>query len=161
MLKKLLVALCIVISITLIMTSKKDTQLVYKEIDNSKDFQLIYLLFENNNLNTNNFMNYFKNIEVIKIYPYINPVYANKIKANYSYSFTKENYIYDLQKFTSIYLEKLRSLGLMKDSNKYQIKGVIINKVLVYCNLDIIKDKFQDFNNIKYGFNLSGIYQKI
>lgn len=161
MLKKLLVALCIVISITLIMTSKKDTQLVYKEIDNSKDFQLIYLLFENNNLNTNNFMNYFKNIEVIKIYPYINPVYANKIKANYSYSFTKENYIYDLQKFTSIYLEKLRSLGLMKDSNKYQIKGVIINKVLVYSNLDIIKDKFQDFNNIKYGFNLSGIYQKI
>lgn len=161
MLKKLLVALCIVISIILIMTSKKDTQLVYKEIDNSKDFQLIYLLFENNNLNTNNFMNYFKNIEVIKIYPYINPVYANKIKANYSYSFTKENYIYDLQKFTSIYLEKLRSLGLMKDSNKYQIKGVIINKVLVYSNLDIIKDKFQDFNNIKYGFNLSGIYQKI
>lgn len=145
----------------LILTSKEKTELVYKEIDYENGYEQIYLLFEDNSLNTNNFDIYFKDLEVIKVYPYINPIYAGRLKSNYNYTFTKQNHRYDLERFKTSYIEKLRSIGLNEEANQYQVKGVIINKVLVYSNLKSVSNVLKNYNNIKYSSNLNGIYRKL
>jgi len=158
MFKKIILCLTLITLLIILSISKEKTELVYNEITNDSEYRQIYLLFENNILNTNNFEEYLKDIEIIKVYPYINPIYAGKIKANYSYSFTHDNHTYDLERFKNNYIETLRNIGLMNEANEYQVRGVIIKKVSVYSDLDGIKDLIKN-ENIKYSFKLNGIYQ--
>lgn len=158
MLKKLSLLSIILLSLLLLNFKKEKTELVYSEKNSDTDYRQIYLLFENNNLNTNNFNDYFKDIKVLKVYPYINPIYAGKIKANYNYSFTRENYELDLEKFKNNYINKLREIGLQNEANNCQMSGVIINKVLIYEPLSKIKNNISEFN-VKYSFNLNGEYK--
>ena len=76
MFKKIILCLTLITLLTILSISKEKTELVYNEITNDSEYRQIYLLFENNILNTNNFEEYLKDIEVLKVYPYINPVYA-------------------------------------------------------------------------------------
>ena len=157
MFKKFILFLSLVILLIIVNTSKEKTEIVYNEIDDNL-YRPIYLLFENKTLNTNNFLDYFDEFEVLKIYPYINPVYAGKIKANYNYSFSYNDYKYDLEKFKNNYIETLRNIGLISEANEYQVRGVIINKVLVNSTLEELEELLQN-NNIKYSFKLNGIYK--
>jgi len=149
MFKKITLCLTLITLLTLLSISKERTELAYNEITNDSEYTQIYLTFENNILNTNNFEDYFKDIEVLKVYPYINPVYAGRIKANYSYSFTHNNHNYDLERFKNNYINTLRNIGLISEANEYQVRGVIIKKVLIYSNLDNIKEIINN-ENIKY-----------
>lgn len=157
MFKKFILFLSLVILLIILNTSKEKTEIVYNEIDDNL-YRPIYLLFENKTLNTNNFLDYFDEFEVLKIYPYINPVYAGKIKANYNYSFSYNDYKYDLEKFKNNYIETLRNIGLISEANEYQVRGLIINKVLVNSTLEDLEELLQN-NNIKYSFKLNGIYK--
>lgn len=157
MFKKFILFLSLVILLIILNNSKEKTEIVYNEIDDNL-YRPIYLLFENKTLNTNNFLDYFDEFEVLKIYPYINPVYAGKIKANYNYSFSYNDYKYDLEKFKNNYIETLRNIGLISEANEYQVRGVIINKVLVNSTLEDLEELLQN-NNIKYSFKLNGIYK--
>ena len=149
MFKKITLFFSLTIILAILSISKEKTELVYNEIINDSEYRQIYLVFENNILNTNNFEDYLKDIEVLKVYPYINPVYAGRIKANYNYLFTHNNHQYDLEKFKNNYIEKLRSVGLISEANEYQVKGVIIKKVLIYSSLDEIKKTINN-DNVKY-----------
>jgi len=149
MLKKIALFFSLTIILVILSISKERTELAYNEITNDSEYTQIYLTFENNILNTNNFEDYFKDIEVLKVYPYINPVYAGRIKANYSYSFTHNNHNYDLERFKNNYINTLRNIGLISEANEYQVRGVIIKKVLIYSNLDNIKEIINN-ENIKY-----------
>ena len=157
MFKKFILFLSLVILLIIVNNSKEKTEIVYNEIDDNL-YRPIYLLFENKTLNTNNFLDYFDEFEVLKIYPYINPVYAGKIKANYNYSFSYNDYKYDLEKFKNNYIETLRNIGLISEANEYQVRGVIINKVLVNSTLEDLEELLQN-NNIKNSFKLNGIYK--
>ena len=157
MLKRFALFLSLLILLIISNMKKEKTELVYNETDD-KLYRPIYLLFENKTLNTNNFLDYFNQIEVLKIYPYINPVYAGKIKANYNYSFSYNDYRYDLEKFKNSYIETLRNIGLISEANLYQVRGIIINKVLVNSTLENLEELLQN-NNIKYSFKLNGIYK--
>ena len=160
MFKKFILFLSLVILLIIVNNSKEKTEIVYNEIDDNL-YRPIYLLFENKTLNTNNFLDYFDEFEVLKIYPYINPVYASKIKANYNYSFSYNDYKYDLEKFKNNYIETLRNIGLISEANEYQVRGVIINKVLVNSTLEDLEDleELLQNNNIKYSFKLNGTYK--
>ena len=149
MLKKIALFFSLTIILVILSISKERTELAYNEITNDSEYTQIYLTFENNILNTNNFEDYFKDIEVLKVYPYINPVYAGRIKANYSYSFTHNNHNYDLERFKNNYINTLRNIGLIGEANEYQVKGVIIKKVLIYSDLESIK-KIVNNENVKY-----------
>lgn len=157
MFKKFILFLSLVILLIILNTSKEKTEIVYNEIDDNL-YRPIYLLFENKILNTNNFLDYFDEFEVLKIYPYINPVYAGKIKANHNYSFSHNDYKYDLEKFKNNYIEILRNIGLISEANEYHVRGVIINKVLVNSTLEDLEELLQN-DNIKYSFKLNGIYK--
>ncbi len=161
MFKKTIIFLTIILLVILSSNSHEKTKLVYNEISNDNEYNQIYLLFEDKNLTTNNFNDFFKNIKVLKVYPYINPIYAGKIKANYNYEFNWENHNYDLEKIKNDFISKLKNIGLTNEANEYQINGVVINKVLIYSNLGKIKNIFKNYNNIKYSFNLNGIYYNI
>ena len=157
MFKKFILFLSLVILLIIVNTSKEKTEIVYNEIDDNL-YRPIYLLFENKTLNTNNFLDYFDEFEVLKIYPYVNPIYAGKIKANYNYSFSHNDYKYDLEKFKNNYIETLRNIGLISEANEYQVRWVIINKVLVNSTLEDLEELLQN-DNIKYSFKLNGIYK--
>ena len=158
MFKKITLCLSLITLLTLLSISREKTELVYNEITNDSEYRQIYLFFENNILNTNNFEEYLKDVEIMKVYPYINPIYSGKIKANYSYSFTHNNHTYDLERFKNNYIETLRNIGLMNEANEYQVRGVIIKKVLIYSALDGINNLIKN-ENIKYSFKLNGTYQ--
>jgi len=149
MLKKITLFFSLIIILVIISMSKEKTELVYNETTRDSKYHQIYLIFENNILNTNNFEDYFKDIKVLKVFPYINPVYAGKIKANYNYSFNHNNHNYDLERFKNNYINTLRNIGLIGEANEYQVKGVIIKKVLIYSDLESIK-KIVNNENVKY-----------
>ena len=153
MFKKIILFFSLTIILVILSISKERTELVYNEISNDSEYRQIYLTFENNILNTNNFEDYFKDIEVLKVYPYINPVYAGRIKSNYSYSFTHNNHNYDLERFENNYINTLRNIGLMSEANEYQVRGVIIKKVLIYSNLENIKEIINN-ENVKYSIRI-------
>lgn len=163
MFKKIVVCFSLVIIVILLNSTKEKTELVYKEVisNTNNEYKQIYLVFENNSLNTNNFEEYLKYFKVLKIYPYINPIYANRIKANYSYTFNYQNHTYDLNEFKQKHIKNLRNLGLVSEANHYDVNGVIINKVLVYATMENVNMFFKEFSNIKYSLNLNGVYKKI
>lgn len=163
MLKKIVVCFCLVFIVIFLNSTKEKTELVYKETTpvNNTEYKQVYLLFENNSLTTNNFEDYLKYFSILKIYPYINPIYVNRIKANYSYTFNYKNHTYDLSEFKQKYIKDLRNIGLIGEANHYDINGVIINKVLVYTTMENMNLFLKEFSDIKYSFNLNGVYKKI
>lgn len=160
MFKKICLFIVLLILGMIVNNSKTKTEMVYSEIE-EHNYRQIYLLFENNNLNTNNFTELFKNVEVLKIYPYINPVYASRIKANYNYSFNGSNYSHELEKFKTAYLKVLKNIGLVNEANYYQSSGVIIKKVLVYEDINNLRNLLGKFNGIKYSVSYNGIYYNL
>lgn len=160
MFKKVSLFIVLLILGMIVNNSKIKTEMVYSEIE-EHNYRQIYLLFENNNLNTNNFIELFNNIVVLKIYPYINPVYASRIKANYNYSFNHGNYSYELEKFKTEYLKVLKNIGLVSEANYYQSSGVIIKRVLVYEDINNLRNLLGKFNGIKYSLSYNGIYYNL
>lgn len=158
--KKLSFIILLLFLIFILNSSKQETVLVYNEVSNEHEYQQIYLQFEDNTLNTNNFDLYFTDIDVLKIYPYINPVYAGKLKANYSYTFTRDRHNLDLERFKTNFIESIRKIGLNQEANILETKGVIINKVLVYDRIETLKSKFGNYSYIKYSKNFNAIYYK-
>lgn len=158
MIKKLSIISVLLFLIFILSNSKKETVLVYNEISNNHEYQQIYLQFEDNTLNTNNFDFYFNNIDVLKIYPYINPIYAGRLKANYNYTFTRTKHSLDLERFKTSFVENIRKIGLVNEANNFETNGIIINKVLVYSSIENLKNQFSNYDYIKYSKNFNAIY---
>ena len=149
MLKKIILFLSLTILVIISTFYKEKTQIVYNEVSSNFEYGQIYLIFENNILNTNNFEEYFKDIKVLKVYPYINPIYEKRIKANYS--FIHNNHNYDLEILKKNYINKLRKNGLISEANEYEVNGIIIKKVLIESNLNDVQEIIRN-DNVKYTF---------
>ena len=86
-----------------------------------------YILeFPNNNITTNNFLNYFDNIQVIWVE--VNSRYNVKKRYNY----------YNIDKLKKDYLEELENNNYKLEAINHQISGIIINKIKVYSNINKI-----------------------
>lgn len=86
-----------------------------------------YILeFPNNNLSTNNFLNYFNDIQVIWVE--VNSKYNVKKRYNY----------YNIDKLKKDYLEELENNNYKLEAINHQISGIIINKIKVYSNINKI-----------------------
>lgn len=86
-----------------------------------------YILeFPNNNITTNNFLNYFDNIQVIWVE--VNSKYNVKKRYNY----------YNIDKLKKDYLEELENNNYKLEAINHQISGIIINKIKVYSNINKI-----------------------
>ena len=86
-----------------------------------------YILeFPNNNISTNNFLNYFGNIQVIWVE--VNTKF--NVKKRYKYT--------DIDKLKEDYFNELNNNNYKLEVINFQIYGIIINKIKVYSNIDKI-----------------------
>ena len=92
-------------------------------------------------LYTNNFNELFNDIDIIYLKAYVNPIYDKKIDNIFFYK--------DIENFRKSYIQRLKDRGYYIEANKYLIKPIKIDSVLVYSSLNNIYDKI-DFKNKKY-----------
>ena len=136
--KKLVAIVVITIIMILIMVNKKEEKTVlvntFLEESNILDYKQIFVKIDN--LNTNNFKEYFSDMKVLLIYPYINPVYEDKISMVYVYK--------SIDEFKEYYINRLENLGYYMESNKYLYTPIKINGVIIYSNLEELKYKYSN-----------------
>ncbi len=144
--KVIIFIIIVVISIffSLIITKGEETEMVFSE--NSNYYDIYILDISKENINTNNIIDYFDDIKILEIYPYINPIYKKLININ-SYSFNtilsnKKN----ISLFTSEYLKKLEDNNLKEEIVKYRINGIKINKIKVYASNNSMNYIINNYN---------------
>jgi hypothetical protein len=114
-------------------------------------FNDYYLLFDDYNLSTNNFINtfsFFKNkkyeYKVIEIVPYVNPNYIDLFR-NKKFLYYSDDLNYILYKFSNDYLK------IYEDNNEdINIREINIQTVRVNTANKYIKDFLSEYNKIKY-----------
>ena len=125
------IIICIVIN-----SNKESAQAVFNSQDNNYDIFILDISKEN--ITTNNIYNYFNDIKILEIYPYINPIYQKYLDIK-SYSFNtvlsnKKN----ISNFITEYNKELNNNGLNNEMIKININGIKIDKIKVYTsNKDI------------------------
>lgn len=95
----------------------------FKE-DNEYNFYV--LEFPNKNLSTNNFLNYFNDIQVIWV-----EVYSKyNVKKRYNYT--------NISELKKSYLKELENNNYKLEAINFKISGFIINKIKIYSNINKI-----------------------
>lgn len=157
MIKKILFVTSIIICFVIFINDSEETMLVNQE-DNNDSYQLYYLSFEH--LTTKNFNKYFDdNFKIIGIYPYINPIYINKINDHLKYyPFKSNSNSKNLTDFTNNYLEHI---NFYNEKEKYLINGIPIKVVKVYASTINVYKLLKNYTDIKYNFTYEGTYKKI
>ena len=130
---------------SLIITKSDKISPVFNEKINGYD---VYLLdTSRENINTNNVSNYFDNIKILEIYPYINPIYKKIINiSKYSFNTVLSNKK-NISLFVNEYLNLLENNSLKEEIVKYSINGIKINKIKLYSSN-------KDINNILRNYNI-------
>ncbi len=149
----------IILVIILLIFSISNNERIVSVFDMGGLYEIYYLDFKEENLNTNNFESYFnENIDIIKIEPYINDIYKNKI-GNVNYLFDHNDINYNINNFKEKYLKILKNNNYIDDYNKYSTNGIKINMVKVYTTETEIL-KLVNNKKIKYYFTYTD-YQHI
>ena len=112
---------------------QENVQTVFYE---DEDYGIYEIYFEKGELNTNNILNRFKDIQVLTIYPYINPIYSEKIKLK-SYSFQND---FDIEKFKNKYIKELEESGFKNEAVNINLEGISLVKVKVYSKESILQE---------------------
>lgn len=96
-------------------------------IEVNNDYKIFEVYFDQS-INVKK-LNDFDNIQILTIYPYVNPIYASKVNDLTSYSFKDK---LDIDKFIDYYVKKLEAKGYKQEANKAKINGVYLFKMTVY-----------------------------
>lgn len=115
--------------------SKSDnTKMVFNETNSP--YSNFIINFQNNNISTNNIDNYFYDIKIVWIEPYINNLYKEKFKGYTKYEFDYISNKKNIEKFINAYNKKLEIYGFKQDILKYKIDGIKIKRMMIYCSLN-------------------------
>lgn len=131
-----------------------------------EDFEHFYLLFDEQPLNTKNFvsiMNCLSSVEykLLGIYPYISPLYDEQLR-NIEYISMYENDAYKaIETFYNRYLMETNNLKIDLLVNSAEINGIDIRMVKIETSYYGIKTMLNKFPSIKYSMNPNGIFMKI
>lgn len=121
--KKIILAFTICFFVFLSFNFKEKTSLTFSTINN--DYAFYILEFHSQNISTNNFNDYFMDIDVIWIEPYINPLY-NHIKTKYQFK--------NINSFKNEFISLLARNGLHSEALNLKIEGIKIKKIKVYSS---------------------------
>ncbi len=124
--KILILAICIF----LLLNFKEDK--IITAFNENEEYSFYILEFLNKNISTNNFDKYFSNLNVIWIEPYINELYADRIKKRYQFD--------NLNKFKSKYLEILIDNGYRNEAINLKLEGIKIKKIKLYASNKIVEN---------------------
>ena len=117
----------------------EQTRTVFDE-EKDKDIYDFYYI-EMDYLYTNDFEDIFNNIEIISLTAYVNPVYAKNINNTFFYK--------DIETFRKNYIKRLKDKGYYMEANKYFLKPIKIERVLLYSSLNKIYEEI-DFKSKSY-----------
>ncbi len=105
-----------------------------KENSSSQNFEdtlrYDYIYITMDNLTLDNLKEKIKGVEIVAVDLYINPVYKEHLLLNYT---TKGN-------IKEKYLKYLKENNMYSEYNKFLVKPIRINKVLVYSNLSLLNE---------------------
>ena len=83
-------------------------------------------------LNTNNFLSFFSDVNIIKIYPYINPIYKDRI-GDFFYKVDGSDLNYEINTFKENYLSLIKKNSYL-DYNYLYLNGIGIDRVDIYTS---------------------------
>ena len=113
-----------------------------------EDYNVFYLDLTDSFITTKNMYKYFKNVDIISINPYINPIYKDKIDLRYNFQSNislKKN----ITNFINHYKTSIKNKGYIDDLNYIDIDGIKIEEITIYGKgIEIYKIIYD--NNIKY-----------
>ena len=124
----------LILLILCILIEDVDTNYVFDELEN-QDIVKVYNL-EIENLDTNNFLEVVKGLDVITIRPYINPVYEDKILKVFMYE--------DINTFKKTYINYLKQKGFYNEANKHILRPIILERISVNASLNEIYDVLEN-----------------
>ena len=122
--------LFLIIILSFICIFNIDSKDDYSYLKNDLSYSLYSVSIKN--LNTKNMLNYFNNINVVRIYPKVNPIYMDRI-GNVSYKLRSSNLSSEINYFRNSYLSFIKKNSYL-DYNYLYINGVGIDKVDVYMS---------------------------
>ena len=117
------VILLIILAFLLNLTYEERISTTFKE-DNEFDFYV--LEFPNKNLSTNNFLNYFNDIQVV----WVEVDSKYNVKKRYNYT--------NISELKKSYLKELENNNYKLEAINFKISGFIINKIKIYSNINKI-----------------------
>ena len=129
--KKYIISLLLVFILSIII-NKEDSLIVFNEENN--EYGMYILEFSNYNISTNNIENNFKDIKIIWVEPYLNNLY----KIKYKYYFEDISIEQNINKFKTNVIKKLNELNYKNVAINYEITGIKLNRLKVYCQEDDI-----------------------
>lgn len=140
MIKRVLILLFLVIVLTLISYGKEKTETVVNvNINNLYQLDISHL-----NITTKNISKYFASDEIVKIYPYVNPIYINVVgKMEYEIDGSLDQ---SIERFKNNYLKKLRDNGYTSDYETMVIEGIRLESIEIFTNknrINILIDKYK------------------
>lgn len=139
------------ILIIIYLALKQDNTMTVFDEKDDYDIYMTYMI-EMEYLDTSNFNEYFRNMSVLAITPYINPVYENKLRITY--------FDDDIDGLRKYYIKKLKEKGYYIEANKYLIMPIRIKEVMIYSSMNEIIEKINK-NSDNYIVTKSDSYVKI
>lgn len=138
MFKKFVLIIIILICIFSLNIKSNKVLPVFNEYNNNYDIYLLDISKEN--INTFNIFEYFDDVKILEIYPYINPIYKKLLNlSNYSFNTYLSNKK-NISLFTNLYLKKLDENSLKEELVKYRVNGIKINKIKIYTSSNNINN---------------------
>lgn len=127
--KKIILTFTICFFIFLNINLEKEIIPTFNAVNNDSSFYI--LEFKGQNISTNNFDDYFKNIDVIWIEPYINPLYK-QVKTRYQFK--------NINDFKQEFVNLLIKKGYRSNALNLKISGIKIKKMKVYSSESTIRN---------------------
>lgn len=131
---KQLVLTVILLVLLLNISLKEDTQLVFNEEDG---FNFYKITLQDKILSTKKIEEYFSNVEILTLTPYVNPLYKNQILEQ-SFQFDTVSISKNVFNLTNKYIYLLQKNGYVKDVIKIKLDGMYIKNMIVYCSEEMI-----------------------
>ncbi len=154
--KKVLIIVFAVLSLYVIykINHPKVEETFYIEEFSLEDYNIFYLDVSNEVVTTNNLTKIIKNMDIVSIKPYVNPIYKDKLDLEYSFMNNislKKN----IKNFIEYYKKKIKEKGFNDDLSYIDKDGIKIMEVTVYAKgvdiIKIIKDTNIKYKTVSYG----------
>lgn len=96
--------------------------------DDSYNIHTLYFY----NLSTNNVLDFFSDINIVRIYPSINPIYKDRL-GNYFYEVRGFDLKSEIKNFSEVYLNMIKKNSYL-DYNYLFVNGINISKMDIYVS---------------------------
>lgn len=146
--KKLLLLVAMAIVLLISSNDTKKTVPAFSYTDN--EYATYEITFNIGILNTNNISDKLNGVQIISVYPYINPIYRLKMPQLEIYTFDNKSISSNIQKFVNHYIKELEEAGYKQDALNARLIGIEIYKVKLYTKSETIDKLYLIDDNLEY-----------